>query len=72
LVAIGILFAVKGVGQQAFYRWLSRDCARLFPGLSARARLFRRLRTHWRWAQRFLAQPASRACSASSTATASS
>ena len=25
LVTIGLLFAVKGVGQQAFYRWLSRD-----------------------------------------------
>ena len=24
LVTIGLLFAVKGVGQQAFYRWLRR------------------------------------------------
>jgi hypothetical protein len=57
LVTIGVLFAVKGVGQQAFYRWLARDHGPLFPALPERTRLFRRLKTHWRWAQMFLAQP---------------
>ena len=33
LVTIGLRFAVKGVGQQAFYRWLRRDFARAFPRL---------------------------------------
>ena len=36
LVTIGMLFAVKGVGQQAFYRWLSRDFGPLFPALTER------------------------------------
>ena len=25
LVTLGVLFALKGVGNRAFYRWLSRD-----------------------------------------------
>lgn len=50
LVTIGMLFAIKGVGQRAFYRWLTRDYMILFPNLSERTRLFRRLKTHWQWA----------------------
>lgn len=57
LVTIGMLFAIKGVGGRAFYRWLSRDYAQWFPRLPERTRLFRRLKTHWQWAQRFLAEP---------------
>jgi len=57
VVTIGLLFAVKGVGHHAFYRWLSRDYAGWFPGLPERTGLFRRLKTHWKWAQRFLAKP---------------
>jgi hypothetical protein len=57
LVTIGMLFAIKGVGQRAFYRWLKRDYLDLFPDLSERTRLFRRLKTHWEWAQLFLAEP---------------
>ncbi len=57
LVTIGLLFAVKGVGQQAFYRWLRRDPARWFPRRSERTRRFRRLKTHWQWAQMVLAEP---------------
>ena len=56
-VTIGLHFAIKGVGSRAFYRWLSRDFAHWFPGLPDRTRLFRRLKTHWKWAQLFLAQP---------------
>lgn len=43
-VTIGLLFAaIKGVGQQAFYRWLKRDFADCFPRLTESTRLFRRL-----------------------------
>lgn len=57
LVTIGLLFAWKGVGERAFYRWLSRDYDKLFPELPERTRLFRALTTHRDWAERFLAQP---------------
>lgn len=57
IVTIGILFAVKGVGERAFYRWLSKNWASWFPGLPERTRLFRLLETHRAWADRFLAQP---------------
>ncbi|EIC29345.1 MULTISPECIES: hypothetical protein [Methylomicrobium] len=57
LVTIGLLFALKGVGSRAFYRWLTRNCTACFPTLPERTRLFRRLKTHWQWAQLFLAQP---------------
>lgn len=57
LVTVGMLFALKGVGQRAFYRWLERDYGEWFPELPERTRLFRRLKTRWYWAQLFLAQP---------------
>ena len=57
LVTIAMMFALKGVGQRAFYRWLQRDYASFFPGLPERTRLFRRMKTHWQWAQLFLAEP---------------
>jgi hypothetical protein len=31
IVTLGVLFALKGVGTRAFYRWLSRDYKALFP-----------------------------------------
>ena len=31
VVTVGVLFALKGVGTRAFYRWLSRDWRPLFP-----------------------------------------
>lgn len=49
LVTIGILFALKGVGNRAFYRWLTRDYRSLFPQLPERTRLFRLLKTHHEW-----------------------
>jgi hypothetical protein len=56
-VTLGMLFALKGVGERAFYRWVSRDYRACFPRLPERTRLFRNL-THWRdWTRRFLAQP---------------
>jgi hypothetical protein len=57
LVTLGILFALKGVGGRAFYRWLSRDYSHWFPRLPERTRLFRRLKTQWQWTHRFLAKP---------------
>lgn len=57
LVTIGVLFAWKGVGERAFYRWLRRDYLKLFPGLMERTRLFRALKAHQDWAAQFLVAP---------------
>jgi hypothetical protein len=57
LLTIGILFALKGVGFRAFYRWLKRDYEGLFAGLPERTRLQRLLKTHQAWCQALLAQP---------------
>ena len=57
IVTLGILFALKGVGNRAFYRWLSRDWRPLFPALPERTRLFRLLATHRTWTDEFLASP---------------
>src|SRR2546428_11742535 len=51
------LHALKGVGNRAFYRWLTRDYRPLFPRLPERTRLFRLFRTHQDWTQVFLAAP---------------
>src|SRR5512146_652099 len=56
-VTVGALFALKGVGERPFYRWLSRDYRPLFPRLPERSRLLRLLRTHRAWTYRFLAAP---------------
>jgi hypothetical protein len=57
LVTLGMLFALKGVGERAFYRWLTRDYRPLFHHLPERTRLFRLFKTHRNWTDRFLAQP---------------
>ena len=57
VVTIGCLFALKGVGGRAFYRWLSQNYGHWFPRLPERTRLFRRLKTQWQWSGRLLAQP---------------
>jgi hypothetical protein len=57
LVTIGLLFAWKGVGERAFYRWLKRNFGHWFPRLPERTRLFRALTTHRDWAERFLVEP---------------
>jgi len=56
IVTISLLYAIKGVGTRAFYRWLSHNYSHL-PRLPHRTRLFRRLRTHQQWADLFLASP---------------
>jgi hypothetical protein len=53
----GMLFALKGVGNRAFSRWLKRDCCSLFPVLPERTRLFRLVATHRTWTDEFLAAP---------------
>ena len=55
--ALALLYALKGTGERAFYRWLTRDDAALFPALPERTRLFRRFATHRAWAARSPAEP---------------
>jgi len=57
LITVGLLLALKGVSQRAFYRWLAQNYKELFPALPERTRLFRRLKTHRRLTQHFLAEP---------------
>lgn len=57
VVTLALLFAIKGVGNRAFYRWVKRDYLPLFPGLPERTRLFRLFASHQTWADRFMAQP---------------
>jgi hypothetical protein len=57
VVTLGVLHALKGVGNCAFYRWLTRDYQPLFPQLPERTRLFRSFITHRGWTLHFLAQP---------------
>jgi hypothetical protein len=57
VVTLGLLYALKGVGNRPFSRWLTRDYRALFPHLPERTRLFRLLTTHHNWTQVFLATP---------------
>jgi hypothetical protein len=57
VVTLGLLHALKGVGNRPFYRWLTRDYRPLFPHLPERTRLFRLFKTHHDWTQAFLAAP---------------
>jgi hypothetical protein len=57
VVTLGLLHALKGVGNRAFYRWLTRDYRALFPRLPERTRLFRLFITHQDWTTAFLATP---------------
>jgi len=57
IVTLAILFALKGVSNRAFYRWIKRHWLDCFPHLPERTRLFRWFKTHQAWADRFLADP---------------
>jgi hypothetical protein len=57
VVTLGLLHALKGVGNRAFHRWLTRDYRALFPRLPERTRLFRLFKTHQDWTRVFLAAP---------------
>lgn len=56
LVTLGMLRALKGGSDRAFYRWLVRDYKILFPTLPERSRLFRLFQVHEDWADYFLAE----------------
>jgi hypothetical protein len=57
VVTLALLFAIKGGGRRAFYRWLTRDDLPLFPQVPERPRLARLFKTHTAWTTRFLAVP---------------
>jgi hypothetical protein len=57
VVTLALLFALKGVGNRAYYRWLKRDFGHLFPKLPERTRLFRLFNSHRKWTDRFMAEP---------------
>src|SRR5207253_11022323 len=57
VVTLGLLHALKGVGNRAFYRWMTKDYRALFPRLPERTRLFRPFMTHQVWTEGFLATP---------------
>ena len=57
MVTLALLFAIKGGGMRAFYRWLTRDYLSLFPQVPERTRLARLFKTHTAWTARFLAAP---------------
>ena len=57
VVTLALLFALKGVGNRAYYRWLKRDFGHLFPKLPERTRLFRLFNSHRQWTDRFMAEP---------------
>src|SRR5215471_16624669 len=46
VITLGLLRALKGGSNRAFYRWLTRDYRPLFPQLPERTRLFRLFQTH--------------------------
>ncbi|MDQ3256463.1 MAG: transposase [Acidobacteriota bacterium] len=56
VITLAFLFALKGVGNRAFYRWLARDWKHLFPNLPERTRLFRLFRSHRHLTERFMAE----------------
>ena len=57
VITLALLFAIKGVGNRAYYRWLTRDFQHLFPNIPHRTRLFRQFKTHRHFTHRFLADP---------------
>ena len=57
VVTLGLLHALKGGGNRAFYRWLTCDYRPLFPRVPERTRLYRLFTTHHAWTQAFLAAP---------------
>jgi hypothetical protein len=57
VVTLALLFAIKGVGTRAFYRWLVRDYQAWFPHVPERTRVFRLFKTHAAWTAQFLAAP---------------
>ena len=57
IVTIGVVYALKGNGYRAFYRWLSENWRVLFPKLPDMTRLLRLLAHYRHLARRFLRKP---------------
>ena len=57
VVTIAVLYALKGGGKRAFYRWLVRAWQAFFPQLPERTRLFRLLAAHPDWTDPFRMPP---------------
>ena len=57
VVTLALLYALKGCGQRAFWRWLNRDYRPLFPNLTDRSRLFRLFNSHRHYVDQFLVSP---------------
>ncbi len=57
IVTLALLYALKGCGQLAFWRWLTKDYRHLFHQLPDRTRLFRLFKSHCHYVDRFLADP---------------
>jgi hypothetical protein len=57
VVTLALLYALKGCGSRAFWRWLKRDYRPLFPNLPDRTRLFRLFNSHRHYVDQFLAAP---------------
>jgi hypothetical protein len=57
VVTLALLYALKGSGQLAFWRWLTRDYCPLFHKLPHRTRLFRLFNSHSHYIECFLADP---------------
>jgi len=57
VITLGLLFALKGRGNRAFYRWISSGFGHLFPNLPERTRLFRLFNIHRHLINPFMASP---------------
>ena len=57
VVTLALLFALKGRGNRAYYRWLRKNWLHLFPKLPHRTRLFHLFNSHQRWIDCFMAEP---------------
>lgn len=57
VVTLAMLFALKGVGQLAFDRWIRKNFRHLFPKLPHRTRLFRLFNSHSKLIDNFMGTP---------------
>lgn len=57
VVTIGVLYALKGNGYRAFYRWLSVNWRDFFPKIPEISRLLRNLATYHHYTRYFLQDP---------------
>ena len=57
VVTLGLLYALRGQGYRAFYRWVQKELGTLFSRLPEQSRLFRLLRAHHALCHRFMAKP---------------